>query len=90
MASLTLKNLPEGLLRSLRKAAEKDRRSLTQEVIYLLDTSLRRAGRSADAEVETQVAAWRKLAGRWESDADRATEADQLMDQRTQGRDVDL
>jgi plasmid stability protein len=44
MASLTLKNLPEELLRSLREAAEKDRRSLTQEIIYLLDTALRSRG----------------------------------------------
>ncbi len=60
MASLTLKNLPDALLRDLRKAAEKDRRSLTQEIIHLLDAALRgRIGRPDPrrANVDAQLAA---------------------------------
>lgn len=93
VASLTIKNLPEDLLRALRVAAERDRRSLTQEIIHLLDTALR--GQPA-AEVapptaaEAQIAAWRKLAGRWQSDEDRETEAEAIAAQRTAGREVDL
>lgn len=91
MASLTLKNLPDALLRDLRKAAEKDRRSLTQEIIYLLVAALRgrvqRPARPA-ADVDAQLAAWRKLAGKWESDVDRATEAERLIKGRTSGRQV--
>jgi hypothetical protein len=90
MASLTLKNLSESLLRELRAAAEEDRRSLTQEIIHLLDVALRRrphtAGRS---DTRAQVAAWRKLAGQWESDVDLATEAARIVDARTAGREVD-
>jgi hypothetical protein len=93
MASLTLKNLPDALLRDLRKAAEKDRRSLTQEIIYLLDTALRGRGersRPRGTDVDAQLAAWRKLAGKWESDVDRATEAEQLAERRTSGREIEL
>jgi plasmid stability protein len=93
MASLTLKNLPDDLLNALRDAARNDRRSLTQEIIHLLDCALHgRAERPARpaANVDAQLAAWRKLAGRWQSDVDRATEAEQLMDRRTSGREVDL
>lgn len=95
MASLTLKNLPDELLQSLRDAAERDRRSLTQEMVYLLEAALgrrttptTRAPARLDAEV--QVAAWRKLAGKWESDVDDATEAERIMEERTPGREVDL
>jgi len=93
MASLTLKNLPDGLLRALRKAADKDRRSLTREIIHLLESALRgrierRSPRTSDADA--QLAAWRKLAGKWESDVDRATESERLMERRTPGRGVDL
>jgi plasmid stability protein len=93
MASLTLKNLPDDLLRALREVADKDRRSLTREIIYLLESALRGqverpAPRSAGADA--QVAAWRKLAGKWESDVDRATEAERLMKRRTSGRKVEL
>lgn len=70
--------MPEGLLRDLRKSAQKDRRSLTQQIIHLLDAALhgRVGGSSAPlADVDAQLAAWRALAGRWESDVDRASEA---------------
>jgi len=91
MASITLKNLSDDLVQALRDAAEHDRRSLTQQIIHLLETALR--GRSKDVErldVETQVAEWRKLAGKWESDVDRATEAERILETRTPGRKVDL
>ena len=94
MASLTLKNLPEELLAALRAAAGRDRRSLTQEIIHLLDVALRGderpAERAAGADVEAQVAAWRKLAGKWKSDVDRATETKRLLERRTKGREVEL
>ena len=37
MAALTLKNIPEELLEKLRLLAERDRRSLTQEILYILE-----------------------------------------------------
>jgi plasmid stability protein len=93
MASLTLKNLPDDLLCALREAAEKDRRSLTQEIIHLLDSALRsRMERPAPrtADMDAQLAAWRKLAGKWESDVDSATEIERLMERRTSGREVEF
>jgi plasmid stability protein len=92
MASLTLKNLPDDLLRALRKAADKDRRSMTQEIIHLLELALGRAERSGlrPSDVDAQLAAWRKLAGKWQSDEDHATEAARLMTRRTRGREVDF
>ena len=37
MASLTLKNIPEDLLERLRHRAERNRRSLLKEALYLLE-----------------------------------------------------
>ncbi len=91
MASLTLKNLPDELLQALRDAAEHDRRSLTQEIIHLLETALRvRPKRVERPDVDTQIAEWRKLAGKWESDADSAAESRRILEKRTPGREVDL
>jgi plasmid stability protein len=93
MTSLTLKNMPEELLRMLREAAEKDRRSLTQEIIHLLNTALqhRNAPPASPAiDAEAQVAVWRKLAGKWESDVDRATETERIRKRRTRGREVEF
>lgn len=93
MTALTLKDLPPKLLRSLRAAAKHDRRSLTQEVIHLLDLALRHRTEPPDLpthDVESQLAAWRGLAGKWQSDIDPELEAEQIMTARTPGRKVEL
>lgn len=82
MASLTLRNVPPELTQSLRAAAAHARRSLSQEVIHLLDLAIRarnKAGDHATQDVEAQLAAWRELAGQWRSDLDPDPEADELM-----------
>jgi hypothetical protein len=93
MAALTLKNLPDDLLRDLREAADHDRRSLNQQVIHLLDAALRAAPHRTGAlrsEAQAQVAAWRRLAGRWQSNEDRAAEAKRIAARRSAGRKVAL
>ncbi|TAK21343.1 MAG: hypothetical protein EPO26_15580 [Chloroflexota bacterium] len=93
MASLTLKNMPDDLLEALRRAAVTDRRSVTQEIIYLCDTALRERGGRPGVRVSdsaARLAAWRELAGKWESDLDPAAEAESIVSQRTAGRDVNL
>jgi len=91
MASLTLKNLPDDLLQALRDAAEHDRRSLTQEIVHLLETALGKRPKSpVRPDVEAQVTAWRKLAAQWESDVDSTAEAERVTATRTPGREVDL
>lgn len=91
MASITLKNLSEDLLHELREAAKGNRRSLTQEIIHLLETALRERPKIAPpSDVKAQVAAWRKLAGKWESDVAVETETRRIASARTRGRQVDL
>ncbi len=74
-------------------------RRMAREAIALwldADARRRRGSRSRTARrpgksgADAQVAAWRKLAGKWESDVDRATEAERLMKRRTSGRKVEL
>ena len=92
MASLTLKSIPDDLLRRLRAAAEEDRRSLNGQILHLLALSLEGGSRArrAPADVEAQVAAWRRLAGRWESELDAKAEARALIRRRSSGRKVEL
>lgn len=91
MASLTLKNLPEGLLERLRKLAVQQRRSVTQQALYLIEGGLANT-EAATTEQETlaQVSAWRELAGRWESDRTPQEEIDSVYEARTAGREISL
>ena len=51
MADLTLRGIPDELYEALKAEAERNRRSLNQEVIYRLEASVRAPTRDADAEL---------------------------------------
>ena len=63
MPSLTLKDIPLDLLKRLRAAAARERRSLVQEVLVLIEGGLAER-ETAEERAERQVEAWRGLAGR--------------------------
>lgn len=94
MPSLTIKDIPEKLLRRVRARAAAERRSMNGAVIKLLDEAL--AGRpprgadSAQARAQTQVGAWRRLAGRWRSRHSAAREIELIYAARSRGRAVGL
>jgi plasmid stability protein len=92
MASITLKNVPDELLKALRRAAKSDRRSLNQEVMHLLGLALgtERAPVRAAPDVEAQVSAWQSIARRWKSDLTAEEEARSVVATRSRGRKVDL
>lgn len=88
MPSLTIKDIPEELLERLRELAEHDRRSMTQEVIHLLDQVV--TEREDRSRADRQADAWEKLAGRWESDRSTDEAIEDIYESRTEGREVDL
>ncbi len=95
MPSITIKDMPDTLLERLRRRAQEDKRSINREASHLLDLAL--TGQPVDQdmvskirEVESQVKAWRKLAGLWDSDLDTADEIARIYAARTPGRRVGL
>jgi plasmid stability protein len=89
LPSITLKDVPEELLVRLRGAAARERRSLNQEALVLIEGGLA-ARESVEERAERQVRAWQALAGAWVSDRPFADEVADLYAARTSGRDVDL
>jgi hypothetical protein len=89
MSSLTLKDVPEPLLVRLRAVAARERRSLNQQAIIMLEASLSEMT-SAEQRAYDRVQAWRALAGGWTSDRPFEAEVDELMSVRSPGRPVDL
>ena len=72
MAAISLKNLPDTLVERIRARAVADRRSMTQEVVYLLEQALSDPAHTLatrqQQEAALQVEAWSRLAGQWQSD----------------------
>jgi plasmid stability protein len=89
MACVTLKKVPEKLLARLRARARADRRSMNQEALHLIDRALE-SDESASSRSAAQVAAWRKLSGRWKSRESVGKEIARIREARTKGRKVDL
>ncbi|HMV67144.1 MAG TPA: hypothetical protein PKA64_09855 [Myxococcota bacterium] len=89
MPSITLKDVPEELLARLRAAAARERRSLNQEALMLIEGGLA-ARETAEDRARRQVDAWRALAGAWVSNRDFEDEVADLYAARTSGRDVAL
>ncbi len=89
MSSITLKDVPEDLLVRLRAAAARERRSLSQEALVLLEGGLA-ARETAEERARRQVDAWRALAGGWASERAFEDEVADLYAARTPGRDVNL
>jgi len=96
LSSLTLKNMPDDLLESLRQRAREQRRSLNSEAIILLEKALAADALAPPASVveterNAQLAAWEQLGGRW-PDGDAALDSLilDIVEARTEGREVDL
>lgn len=94
MASLTLKNLPDDLLMRLRARAAADHRSLSREVLHLLDRALSSPDidrlHEYRTQAEAQIEAWKRIAGRWASTRSPREERAQVYRGRTRGRKVDF
>ena len=52
MPSLTLKNIPDELMDELREVAEQERRSITQQVLYMLEQALAARRSAPDETIE--------------------------------------
>ena len=89
MATITLKDIPEALLVRIQTAALRERRSLDQEAVVLIEGGLA-ARETAEERSQRQMAAWRELAGGWASDASFEHEVTAIYAARTSGRDCEL
>lgn len=95
MSSITIKDVPDKLLERLRQRAQEDNRSMNREVIHLLNLALANQPVNQDfgsdtRNVESQIQAWRRLAGLWDSDLNTTDEIERIYAARTFGRQIDL
>lgn len=71
MASLTVRNIPEHLLSSLRVLSERERRSLNNELLVVLEEGLATKAERIEAEPlgpELQADIWLDLCGKWQDE----------------------
>lgn len=95
MASITLKDIDPPLLERIRAQASNDKRSINRQILWLLEQvttpGFLDPATTALQQREAQLAAWQKLAGRWQGSTPEteAVVAD-IYQSRTEGREFSL
>jgi plasmid stability protein len=90
MATLTIEDVPDELLRRLREQAASRRQSLSQQALGALRRGMERDEPPPATDAEAQARAWGRLAGRWKSDESAEKEIRGIYDARSIGREVPL
>ncbi|HQV32614.1 MAG TPA: Arc family DNA-binding protein [Calditrichia bacterium] len=93
--NITVRNIPEDILKKIRTLSRLGRRSMNNEILTLLEESVQERLEKLSAgnnrvTMETQVAIWEKLAGEWEDDRTTEEIIRDIYDSRTLGRDIEL
>jgi plasmid stability protein len=91
MASLTVRNISDHLLSSLRILSVRERRSLNNEFLVILEEGL--AARTECSELSPpggalQAELWLDLCGRWQDDRETAEIIEDIRSKRSAGRAV--
>ncbi|PSQ81960.1 MAG: hypothetical protein BRD46_00885 [Bacteroidetes bacterium QS_8_68_15] len=89
MATLTIEDVPDELLKRLREQANSRRKSLSQQALHVLQTGMSYEQDVSD-ERDMQVQQWKRLAGCWKSDAPPEKLIRDLYAARSAGREVRL
>ncbi|HOX31452.1 MAG TPA: Arc family DNA-binding protein [Spirochaetales bacterium] len=93
MPSFTLRNIPESLLEGLRILSERERRSLNNELLVVLEEGLAAKAESAGSESlgpELQASLWMELCGKWEDERSAEAIIEDIRSARSMGREVSL
>ncbi len=93
MANLTIRNIPDYLLKMLRNISKTERRSINSEILVLLEKSVKEyhiEKTPEDISVEAQIELWNKLSGEWEDPRPTSEIIDDILYHRSPGRKVDL
>ncbi|MEI6787085.1 MAG: hypothetical protein WCL49_01280 [bacterium] len=97
MASLTLRDIPDEVMDTIKVLSKRERRSLNKEFIVVVERGVRssledagHAGTKHHIPRNLQDDIWKDLCGKWEDTRSTKEIVSDIRDQRTLGREVRL
>lgn len=93
--NITVRNIPDEIISKIRTLSQMEKRSLNNQILILLEKSLQKE--ELDIMInkkiiskETQINIWKKLSNSWEDQRSTPEIIDDIYNNRTLGRRVEL
>ncbi len=93
MTNITIRNIPDTIIKKIRTLSEIEKRSLNSEILSILEKGLfseTNRDQSSVINKETQIKLWSKIAGQWKDDRSTKEIIDDIYSSRTEGRNFTL
>ena len=95
MASITIRNIPDSVLRRIRTLSEIEKRSINSELLILIENGLNKEIETKETGTlilskESQIKMWESMSGTWEDIRSTEEIIEDIYSHRTKGRAVDL
>ena len=95
MASITIRNIPESVLRKVRTLSQIEKRSMNNELLLLIEKGLKEESkRKSDSHnilsKESQMKIWEEHIGKWEDNRSTEEIIKDIYEHRTIGRNIEL
>ena len=91
MKSITIRNIPDDVLEAIRTLSIKERRSLNNEIVVIIENGLKSLCSSTGASATVlREDPWKKLVGKWKDKRSTEEIIDDIYSSRTIGRDIKL
>lgn len=96
MQSITLRNIPDGIMDIIRALSKKEKRSINSELLLLLENGVSKHIVSTNGNkinkisIETQIDLWSNISGKWKDKRKTEEIINDIYESRTLGREIDL
>ena len=95
MANITIRNIPDSVLKRIKALSRIERRSMNSELLRLIEKGLNeeteaRSNKGSILSSEIQAKMWEELIGTWEDDRSADEIIKDIYAHRTAGRHVEL
>lgn len=93
--NITVRNIPEEIVRKIRALSQMEKRSLNNEILLLLERGVQvevnhLLKTKKNISKETQLNIWKKLANEWDDERSTQEIISDIYENRTLGREVNL
>ena len=93
--NITVRNIPEEIVRKIRALSQLGKRSLNNEILLLLERGVQEevnnlSKTKKNISKETQLSIWKKLANEWDDERSTQEIITDIYENRTLGREVNL